>query len=107
MPVLLPPLHEGHAPFILHQAFDDALDAYEGWASGSPEPFVEFDGANVAISAVFGRMRTCTDILPIRTLDAVRAVVGSAAVDEIEDDQVTYARAALLLRALCVDRLKG
>jgi hypothetical protein len=105
MPVLLPPLHEGHAPFILHQAFDDALDAYEEWETGSPEPFVEFDGASVAISAVFGRMRTCTDILPIRALDAVRDVVGSAA--EIEDDQVTYAQAALLLRALCVDRLKA
>jgi hypothetical protein len=105
MPVLLPPLHEGHAPFILHQAFDDALDAYEEWEAGSPEPFVEFDGASVAISAVFGRMRTCTDILPIRALDAVRDVVGSAA--EIEDDQVTYAQAALLLRALCVDRLKA
>lgn len=105
MPVLLPPLHEGHAPFILHQAFDDALDAYEEWEAGSPEPFVEFDGASVAISAVFGRMRTCTDILPIRALDAVRDVVGSAA--EIDEDQVTYAQAALLLRALCVDRLKA
>jgi hypothetical protein len=105
MPVLLPPLHEGHAPFILHQAFDDALDAYEEWEAGSPEPFVEFDGASVAISAVFGRMRTCTDILPIRALDAVRDVIGSAA--EIEEDQATYAQAALLLRALCIDRLKA
>lgn len=105
MPVLLPPLHEGHAPFILHQAFDDALDAYEEWRAGSSEPLVEFDGAHVAISAVFGRMRTCTDILPIRALDAVRDVVGPAA--EIDEDQVTYAQAALLLRALCVDRLKA
>jgi hypothetical protein len=106
MPVLLPPLHEGHAPFILHQAFDDALDAYEEWAPGSSEPFVDFDGASVAISAVFGRMRSCTDILPVRILDAVRAVIGAAAVAEIDEDQATYARAALLLRALCVDRLK-
>ena len=105
MPVLLPPLHEGHAPFILHQAFDDALDAYEEWNPGSPEPLVDFDGASVAISAVFGRMRTCTDILPIRALEAVRDVVGPVA--EIDEDQVTYAHAALLLRALCVDRLKA
>jgi hypothetical protein len=107
MPTLLPPLHEGHAPFVLHQAFHDALDAYEDWALDAPEPFVEFDGNNVAVSAVFGRMRTCTDILPIRTLDAVRDVLRSTAAQELADDQVTYAHAALLLRALCVDRLRN
>ncbi|MEI5677885.1 hypothetical protein G6N74_08375 [Mesorhizobium sp. CGMCC 1.15528] len=107
MPTLLPPLHEGHAPFVLHQAFHDALDAYEDWALDAPEPFVEFDRNNVAISAVFGRMRTCTDILPIRTLDAVRDVVGAKAAQELASDQITYAHAALLLRALCVDRLRN
>jgi hypothetical protein len=107
MPALLPPLHEGHAPFILHQAFHDALDAYEDWALDAAEPFVEFDGKNVAVSAVFGRMRTCTDILPIRTLDAVRDVVGAGSAHELVSDQITYAHAALLLRALCVDRLRN
>ncbi|PSJ63609.1 hypothetical protein [Pseudaminobacter soli (ex Li et al. 2025)] len=106
MTALLPPLHEGHAPTILHQAFHDALEAFEEWVPGAPEPFVEFDGRQVAVSAVFGRMRTCTDILPVRTLDAVREIVGPAA-QELSEDQVTYAHAALLLRALCVERLRG
>ena len=106
MPRLLPPLHEGHAPFILHQAFQDALDAYEDWTVGIDEPKVEFDGNQVAISAVFGRMRTCTDTLPQRILDEVRAVVGPDLANQVEGVQVTYAGAALVLRALCVDRLK-
>jgi len=106
MPRLLPPLHEGHAPFILHQAFQDALDAYEDWTPGSQEPKVYFDGNEVAISAVFGRMRTCTDILPQRVLEQVRAVIGPGLADQVEGDQITYAGAALVLRALCVDRLK-
>jgi len=107
MPTLLPPLHEGHAPFILHQAFHDALDAYEEWSADAAEPFVDFDGNSVAISAVFGRMRNCTDILPVRTLDAVRVIVGDRLDEEFCDDQITYSHAALLLRALCVDRLKA
>lgn len=106
MPRLLPPLHEGHAPFILHQAFQDALDAYEDWTLGTDEPTVEFDGNQVAISAVFGRMRTCTDTLPQRILDEVKAVVGPDLANQVEGDQVSYAGAALVLRALCVDRLK-
>ncbi len=104
MPALLPPLFEGHAPFILHQAFQDALEAFEEWMPDTPEPFVEFDGNYVAISAVFGRMRTCTDILPVRTLEAVLEIEGAG---ELTGDQVTYAHAALFLRALCVERLKG
>lgn len=106
MPALLPPLYEGHAPTFLHQAFDDALEAYEGWALEAPEPFVEFGGNSVAISAVFGRMRNCTDILPIRTLNAVRDIAGAAA-RKLPEDQVNYAHAALLMRALCVERLKS
>ncbi|MEP9371890.1 hypothetical protein [Mesorhizobium sp. KR1-2] len=106
MPTLLPPLYEGHAPTMLHQAFHDALEAYEGWAVGTPEPSVDFEGSPVFISAVFGRMRTCTDILPVRTLDAVRDIAGASA-SELSEDQVTYAHAALLLRALCVERLRS
>lgn len=106
MPALLPPLHEGHAPIILHQAFDDALDAYEEWALDAPEPFVEFGSSSIAVSAVFGRMRSCTDILPIRTLNALRYIVGAAS-RELTEDQVTYAHGALLMRALCVERLRN
>lgn len=103
---LLPPLHEGHAPIFLHQAFDDAVEAYEKWTLEMHEPMVELDGAYVPISAVFGRMRSCTDILPMRTLEATLAVVGDRSAD-IEDRQATYAQAAFVMRALCVERLRA
>jgi hypothetical protein len=102
---LLPPLHDGHAPIVLHQAFDEALDAYEDWNLNALEPEVELEGRAVPISSVFGRMRTCTDLLPSRILDSVKAVVGEGALDDGEG-QTTYAEAAALLRALAVERLR-
>jgi len=103
---LLPTLHEGHAPIILHGVFDEALEAYQNWAPGTDEPYVEFEGRIVAISSVFGRMRTCTDILPWRIEGDVRAVVGDIRVSSNERPS-TYADAALVLRALCVGRLRS
>jgi hypothetical protein len=104
---VLPPLHEGHAPVFLHYAFEDALDAYEAWQQGAPEPVVECDGKPTVISAVFGRMRTCTDILPVRVLDDVQAVVNDPSLNQFAASQTTYAEAARVLRALCVERLKA
>lgn len=102
---LLPALHEGHAPIHLHHAFEDALEAFEGWGLGQPEPEVGFDGGLVPVSSVFGRMRTCSDLLSQRTLDLVREVVGRHAAG-LEDGAATYAQAAFTLRALCVERLR-
>lgn len=104
---VLPPLHEGHAPVFLHYAFEDALNAYEAWQQRAPEPIVECDGKPTAISAVFGRMRTCTDILPVRVLDEVQALLDDPSLERFAANQTTYAEAALMLRALCVERLKG
>lgn len=101
----LPTLHEGHAPFHLHQAFSDALDAYQDWAVGRVEPQVYYDGHSVPISAVFGRMRGCTDLLPIRLLDEVAAHDPDARLAEVTEPP-TYAAAACVMRALCVDRLR-
>ncbi|KUM27249.1 hypothetical protein AU467_02350 [Mesorhizobium loti] len=102
----LPALHEGHAPVMLHGAFDEALDAYQSWASGRDEPQVEFEGRMVPISSVFGRMRTCTDILPWRIEGEVSALFGRTSIGNGEGPS-TYADAALLLRALCVERLRN
>lgn len=99
---ILPPLYEGHAPINLHLAFEDALEAYELWDVDSGEPSVDLEERQVAISAVFGRMRTCTDLLPARVLDSVRAVAGKG----VADEAATYAEAAMVLRALCVARLR-
>jgi hypothetical protein len=103
---LLPPLHEGHAPIFLHYAFEDALDAFEAWRPGEPEPVVDCDGKATAISAVFGRMRTCTDILPVRILDEIAAAIDPDALEELTPNSTTYAEAARVLRALCVERLR-
>ena len=102
---LLPALHEGHAPVHLHQAFSYALDAYEAWISSLEEPQVEFEGLMVPISSVFGRMRTCSDLLPIRVLGDIEAVV-SQRLFSGGGEAATYADAARLLRALCVERLR-
>ncbi len=104
MTTVLPVLHEGHAPIFLHQAFDDALDAFDAWALNEREPEISIDCNTVRISSVFGRMRQCTDVLPARTVDAVKAVTLD---DGFGEQQVTYAEAARLLRELSVDRLRG
>lgn len=102
----LPALHEGHAPVMLHGAFDEALEAYQDWAPGTAEPRVEFEGRTVPISSVFGRMRTCTDILPWRIEGDVSAIIGGASISR-SDGPATYADAAHILRALCVDKLRA
>lgn len=100
----LPALHEGHAPFHLHQAFSEAIDAYEDWLPGQPEPSIALEGRDVPISAIFGRMRTCFDILPARLADIVTDIVGT--IVPAGGNQITYADAAVALRAKCVYRLK-
>jgi hypothetical protein len=107
MTQLLPPLHEGHAPIFLHLAFQDALEAFEAWKPGEQEPRVDCDGKPTAISAVFGRMRTCTDIMPVRVLDEAQAVISDPALAALEGAAATYAEAARILRAHCVERLKA
>ena len=102
---MIPPLHEGHAPVFLHLAFDDALDAYEGWGLDMDEPVVVFEDKSIPISSVFGRMRSCTDLLPSRTVQAVEDVTG-APIAGLVSEPVTYASAAFLLRALAGERLK-
>lgn len=72
---LLPPLHEGHAPIYLHQAFHYAIEAYEDWESGQAEPSVTVNGKPTRISVIFRRLWNCNDIIPNHTLDAMRDVV--------------------------------
>lgn len=103
---LLPALHEGHAPIYLHQAFSDALEAYEGWTYANEEPLVELDSLTIPISSVFGRMRNCTDLLPVRVLEDVAAVIPER-LDALAGEQLTYSDVARVLRALCLERLRN
>ncbi|PBB83503.1 MULTISPECIES: hypothetical protein [unclassified Mesorhizobium] len=95
----LPALHDGHAPVMLHGAFDEALEAYQSWAPGTDMPQVEFECRTVPISSVFGRMRTCTDILPWRVQSNVSALMGGASIDNGEEP-TPYADGAILLRSI-------
>lgn len=59
---------------------------------GEQEPLVDCDGKPTAISAVFGRMRTCTDVMPIRVLDDVQALLDDPALAALEGATATYVK---------------
>ncbi|GHC73615.1 hypothetical protein [Limoniibacter endophyticus] len=101
---VLPPLHEGHAPIALQEAFKNAVEAFENWNIYEDEPSVPIDQKNVPVSSVFGRMRTCTDIVPETVFAPAKDVLG-----EHGDDLaygVTYDQLAAVLRTRCVERLR-
>ncbi|MGH6762735.1 MAG: hypothetical protein ACRECW_14235 [Phyllobacterium sp.] len=101
MPGLLHPLHEGHAPIVLHHAFQDAIDAFEDWQAGSPEPVINVYGKDVLISAVFRRMWKCTDILPARIASAVHDLTLPGQTEASTANSSVYADAAQILWELC------
>lgn len=101
MPGLLHPLHEGHAPIVLHNAFQDAVDAFEDWQAGSPEPVINVYGKDVLISAIFRRMWKCTDILPSRIANAVQDLLLPTQAEAFTADSSVYADAAHILWELC------
>lgn len=104
---LLPFLYEGHAPITLQNAFSEALDAFETWEPGTDEPTVEFEGALVPVSSIFGRMRSCFDIVPQRVLDAVDDVAGTTFCETFGGrGNATFSEVAGVLRGLCIERLK-
>ncbi|PYE86390.1 hypothetical protein [Phyllobacterium leguminum] len=106
MASLLPPLHEGHAPIYLHNAFQDAIDAFEDWIAGTDEPAVDVNGKHTRISVIFRRLWSCTDTVPMRTLDALRHLAPAERLEPSVTNGPTYAQAARAMRALCEERLR-
>ncbi|MGC4025530.1 MAG: hypothetical protein QM744_10465 [Mesorhizobium sp.] len=102
---LLPALHEGHAPINLHMGFSEAVEAFGNWDEYALEPCVEIGGVPVPISSVFGRMRTCTDLLPARIADDVEEILEA----DLRTDELPalYADAARAMRALCVQKIRN
>ncbi len=99
MSSLLPPLQDGHAPIYLHHAFQDAVDAYEDWTLEESEPVVQINGKVTRISVVFRRLWNCTDIVPNRTLEALKDIVPTTLVHaERWKDNATFAEAARIMR---------
>src|SRR5262245_21907195 len=62
----------GHAPGHVRDAFIDALDQFEAWENGEPEPSIEIDGQALSLSEVCGLVWNCTDIMPAAVRNALK-----------------------------------
>lgn len=102
---VLPPLHEGHAPFTLQQLFREAVDAFEEWDTEVTEPIVTFDGRILPISTVFEAMRGCSDIMPANLLGAITERLTKPWEGEGPIDQMTFSTAARIMNVLVRKRL--
>lgn len=103
MPKVLYDLHQGHAPITLHQAFQDAMDTLEG-DGDTQEPAVFVEGCAVQVSAVFGAMLECTDLMPFRIRESVNVVLAAAREGALIDSGDIYARGARLMLSYCRQR---
>jgi hypothetical protein len=84
----------GHAPGDLRDAFCAAVDAYQDWDEGEPEPTVEVRDRQLPISQIFGLLWDCKDILPSIVYDQVCAFFRR----EDEPRRQTYAAAARAMK---------
>jgi hypothetical protein len=61
-------LRHGHAPGHFRQTFSDAVEAFDHWKPGEPEPMVDFEvnwePRSIPISKACDLVWNCTDILP-------------------------------------------
>ena len=91
------PTSGGHAPGDLRGAFGEALDAYESWADGDPEPSVEIRDRQVKIAAVCGLLWNCSDIMPYLLYDQINDLMR---LPMEMPQRRTYAVGARLLKAM-------
>jgi hypothetical protein len=68
-------LRHGHAPGHVRDMFLEAVEAYNAWEAGEPEPTVEYEIGYVPrpipISRACGLLWNCTDILPGTAFDGL------------------------------------
>lgn len=89
------PSRGGHAPGDVRDSFLEAIDAFENWNDGDPEPVVTVREGAVAISAVCGLLWNCRDTLPG---DAFQQLCHHARWKEDEPRRQSYAAAARFLK---------
>ena len=88
----------GHEPDHIRQTFLDAVDAYEQWETGEPEPTVGYresyfgNETQITISRACGVVWSCSDILPKGAVDSLENC-------GIEISRHTYASAARALKS--------
>ncbi len=94
------PARGGHAPGDIRDAFEEAIEAFQQWDGGEPEPLVDVRDQDVPISRICGLLWNCTDIMPS---------VACGAFGYFDDDLPqgsTYAQGARRLKALvCADQV--
>ena len=103
----LPALYEGHAPITLQNLFRDALEAYDDWDEGMPEPIVSFEGEALPISAVFEWMKPCTDIMPANMIGIVTDRLTKPWSGAGPLDEMTFSTAARVVSVLVRRRLRS
>ncbi|MCF3640539.1 hypothetical protein LXM94_11250 [Rhizobium sp. TRM95111] len=96
----LPALHEGHAPIALQHLFRDALEAFDDWENGAPEPTVAFDDRPLPISIVFQEMRRCTDIVPHAMIGIVLDSMKRSWQGEDPFDRMSFSTASRIMGVL-------
>jgi hypothetical protein len=93
----------GHCPGHVRETFLAALDAYAEWASGEPEPTVDFEVKYVPraipISKAAGLVWSCSDILPSDAVSTIEETDLAALMQSC-----TYASAARALKQRVQDR---
>ncbi|MCA1440891.1 hypothetical protein I6F07_11875 [Ensifer sp. IC4062] len=102
----LPALYEGHAPITLQNLFRDALEAYDDWDEGMPEPTVPYEGKVLPISKVFDWMKPCTDIMPANMLGIVTDRLSKPWSGDGPLDEMTFSTAARVMSVLVRRRLR-
>ncbi|MHA6644957.1 BRA0787 family protein [Mesorhizobium sp. A623] len=102
---VLPVLHQGHASIMLHEAFHEALEIVADWPRDGIEPTIAIEGNIVPVTAIFSRLAECTDIMPQRTRDALRAAARSMiGIPQLAEEDI-YAPGAIRMLSLCRERL--
>jgi hypothetical protein len=91
------PARGGHAPGDVRDAFVEAVDAYEAWEDGTPEPTVDVRDQPIRISVVCGLVWNCTDVMPGRLYDHLANLVRWP---EDMTQRRTYAAGARLLKSM-------
>ncbi|MDK1493529.1 hypothetical protein QN219_26365 [Sinorhizobium sp. 7-81] len=102
----LPALYEGHAPITLQNLFREALEAYDDWDEGMPEPVVSYEGNVLPISDVFDWMKPCTDTMPANMIGIVTDRLSKPWSGRGPLDEMTFSTAARVMSVLVRRRLR-
>ncbi|MFZ0848820.1 MAG: hypothetical protein WAO08_06415 [Hyphomicrobiaceae bacterium] len=98
----MPKLRNGHAPGHVRDTFLNAIEAFEAWRIGEPEPTVEYEvnyiPRQISLTEACGLVWNCNDILPGHYF---------AGMEEIGAKRQTYAAAAQAMHSFIANKPSG